>query len=968
MKRPPVKVSYLKMNWYKNSGSQEICIKEFKDHMVLLAVHTIKGRMWGLCDRADIPDKLSKNRGIYEVILNKKRKVYFDIDSYDVDTLTDCVKEIKNVLPDAKLNISGSVFIPNEQLVQNGRTKYSYHIVVQNYYLENLDDSNGLREFCRKFESIGMDYKVYTKNRQMKCIGQSKPRREIQKYISGSTRLHDHLITEFFDNDCRDAREHFKKYETDIIYNRIKQTKKALGKNVLKPENYTGEPLELVRLIPNNYEHSVTFTVALYYLSLGYDFEKFWEWTKTKDDSIERYNKLYNYTWPDASNLQKTGQNKVTKNSIIKILERYFPNIRKDYYTRLFLDNSMVLYDVDIKRQYLKQEDFSRNHKINYVTTPMGSGKTQAVVDFVSNTFESCIFVNCRTSLAQNIKGRLPDKFVSYDNVSELKKVCESNGLHGLSTTKNRNEIKVNGIPMCHDLIITPNSVYKVGDRKYDILIIDEFEMYQSCWISDDTHTISPKNGEKINNYAKNWETMTRLIKEAKKVILLDALPSRNAFFFLNKMGYNQEHINIIGSSFEYPKLRIIDIELSHPENPVCVFLQQIVKLLTERKKVYIFWPYKTPIVSDKDPELKRLSCNQMIDYVIGNSGREDIKYIIYTADTNKGEVKKGLLDVDKTWEDIDIIVVNQSVTIGVNYSIPDNFDSIFIADSSFVSTRELVQTSRRVRKTTSGTLYYVDLGGYKPTIHQKGPYVDEYNVDCVENIINEKKGKGRTTTHSMFETAHMDFVIDKESLKNLPTLYDKYLVDDKDYSWRFIPDIRQEDTESLERLCIYGAECCEDVLKLAKFKFRKLFDETIPEFLIADMWGQKSKVDKIFKYFNTTKPDYIEEITDQLNLTDPHNIKSKVVITLPSHIRDNILKKYSFNELDPAKINDTHLSAKVINNYFSTTVFKYNKDRGAYIMDQDFFSLFAQTYHWNISKDQPMFDDPEEYKEYKLK
>jgi len=57
-------------------------------------------------------------------------------------------------------------------------TKHSYHITLTNYVFKNEQERKQFKLFVNNvlyIEDDGFDTKVYTKNRNMKCVNQSKP-------------------------------------------------------------------------------------------------------------------------------------------------------------------------------------------------------------------------------------------------------------------------------------------------------------------------------------------------------------------------------------------------------------------------------------------------------------------------------------------------------------------------------------------------------------------------------------------------------------------------------------------------------------------------------------------------------------------------------------------------------------------------------------------------------------------------
>ena len=938
------------VDWYRGIGAQAILLPKVEDSMLLVHLHTNNdGRLWGISSPENYLKIIEKNRGIYEVITNRKRKVYFDIDRYDTDSLEDCIKEIRTVLPDAEINVSGS----RPTKTDSGEQKFSYHIVIQNYHCDTVSSMTGIKEFCREREHLGFDWKVYTTNRNMKCINQSKPGKPIQAYIQGSKDPKHHTITAFFSPDSKNAEKEFEIFDNEpIVPNKIPQAKFVTPRLQNTKDVLSIGPIDLVHLIPDQYDHGITFTVGLYYANLGLGFEDFWSWAKKKDPSSERRIKYLTYHWPKIQQITNAGENRVNKDSIIRILERYFPNIRREYYTRLFLDYSDVPFDVDIKREFVKSTDISDLKRISYIVTAMGSGKTGAVADYVKGKKGSCLFLSCRVSLAQNLKGRLDERFISYDDVPRLREVCRNAG-HQF-TAKETSQIKKTGIPLTEHLIITPNSAHYVQNTQFETVVIDEFEMFQTVWTSDETHkSFRTVDGVRVvqNNFMANWNTINNILANAKKIIILDAIPSKNSFQYLESLGFPRSEIEVVGSSFKYKEQKVFEV----PQ--IKKWFSKLISLLKAGEKVYIFWPYKNPRASDKK-SLRRLSCEQLKDFLIKAVPKRKLNHLIYTADTNKGEQKKDLENVEDAWKDIDLVIVNQSITIGINYNIPMNFHSVFLADTNFVSVRELIQTSRRIRSTKSCSVYYTHLGGCHRDAYFKGSLPSDRKIqNLAENVFNEYKGRNRTTIQTMFSKNHMVFQTTTEKFARLPNKYKNLIGPDTVYDWDSIPDI--EDPEVYERLCCFDAESVEDVLRIAKYQFKRMFRGDLDESVFRYYWPMRGIVKTLYNYMRQdVKPQWCEEIINYvLNSTAHFNIK------LRPETRRYLDQNFSFLALGGKS--DVFLAKGAINSYLNYSVVQWNKKQSRFEINDDFIALYQglnEIFDIDIYEDDVcMFLDPSE-------
>ena len=130
---------------------------------------------------------------------NRTQKVGFDIDRYgNADPLPEVKQKILEKFPNADMNISGSkTFIGS-----NSNWKYSYHIVLQNYIVKNVNHLLDVKEWCAMLtqKRLGFDPPIFRINSLLKCINQSKGDKDhdvnprIQNYVEGSTVLFDHTI------------------------------------------------------------------------------------------------------------------------------------------------------------------------------------------------------------------------------------------------------------------------------------------------------------------------------------------------------------------------------------------------------------------------------------------------------------------------------------------------------------------------------------------------------------------------------------------------------------------------------------------------------------------------------------------------------------------------------------------------------------------------------------------------------
>jgi len=191
------------LTWNKGTGGQDISIKTKKDDEIIIAYHSEKrGRAWACCPLNQIEKLVQPNRGLYEVLESYPKKLYFDVDFADPPDdfcqesfLNMLTIDIQEYYPNAQFSVSRSVT----------SFKASFHLVATNYIIKDDLQLEQCKQIAKAIwtKQNSVDWKVYTNNRQMKIVGQSKPNKSIQEAIS-EHKITDFLITCFFNENCMD--------------------------------------------------------------------------------------------------------------------------------------------------------------------------------------------------------------------------------------------------------------------------------------------------------------------------------------------------------------------------------------------------------------------------------------------------------------------------------------------------------------------------------------------------------------------------------------------------------------------------------------------------------------------------------------------------------------------------------------------------------------------------------------------
>lgn len=665
-----MEVKHLGMNWLKNTtagGAQSTVIKNaLHNTVVLCSVTQNKGRMWGSCSRDHLLTLLKKNNGIYEIITDFPHKVYFDIDENPLDlTQADFIQEAKQKIlthfPNAEMAISGS--------------KDSLHIVLSNYTIANETERDMMKELCKELK---MDWKVYTKNRLMKCIHQSKTDGRVQEIIENKD-WKSHVITAFLGHSLP-----FPTLSEEVVAKVNKFDMSILPKYVLTTdiEWDTMTNLDILHLLPCGKEFSHTYTsqVARFCYTQKLSFEQFYQWISVKHNDADylakwqsHWNKLHKF--PPVSDCKMK-----------QVLAYYYPALKKDRHYKAFLKTFLIGQTTPIET--ITPAEFLVTDKFLIFNTGMGSGKTAQTSAYLKELDYCWIAPN--RALAKNTELRL-------NGVSHYLNFSSQDKKAGILDT-------------CNQLICVLNSIHYLS-RKFKVVVIDEIET-----VLDKFHTdFMDKNKKQI------WNAFLRLIRDADRVILLDAFITTKTTKFLEML---EAKPIIYVRKFE-PQTRTVQY-LKDYESMILDILEK----LRNGSKVFIFYPYKKSSQNYS-------SMDQLFNYIQQATGKTGI---YYNADVDD-DLKTNLMKVNEVWKQFDFVLTNNVITCGVNYENLD-FDYKYIFIGTFNSPRDMIQVSYRCRHLSTGIIKCCYLKGIPPTgftrdtdVMQCPIYTQLYNSSLVEKM-----------------------------------------------------------------------------------------------------------------------------------------------------------------------------------------------------------------------------------------
>lgn len=894
-------VRALKTTFYKNDdangGAQNEAIKTNKeDEVIVNSVTKRWGRMWGNMTPNHFINSLEKNNGLYEVIHKFPHKMYFDIDKKAPfeDGFLDKIKQhILEYFPNAEMAISGSITTE----------KVSYHIVLQNYQIHNEDERLKIRHIVSHMNKVcdeSFDWKVYTKNRNMKCINQSKEDGRVQTIIE-DLNFKAHCITCWLPIYSLP----FPEIKEEIIENiQIEKSKStfdigSLPKMILTlPEDFdivTATHLDILKILPlnNSYDHNYTHLIARYAYNNEITFEEFLSWLERKHNPMtQQIISKWKIHW---NNLHKFP--KVDKYRIISLLSTFYPNIKKDIHLRKFAQSFVLPQDKIKKIETISQQTFECEEKYVIYNIGMGGGKTAQTINYLEKNNKFC-WIAPNRALASNTQKRFEESNI---NTYHYESFTAKDKLKG--------ELK-----KLDNIIICLNSLHYLEDKIYEVVVIDEIETL-----------IDKIEGEFLNNQKRKseiWNVFKNLLKNTKKVILLDAFITQKTLKFIEDL--ETSHYIIYERILE-PVTRTVQFM-----NDYISMIVDIRIKLSEGLKLFIFYPYKNSV--GDFPSMATL-CD-MLSVQTKKNG------IYYNADVDDN-IKKTLKDVNGNWTKYDFIITNNIVTCGVNYEKED-FDYTYIFIAKHNNPRDIAQVSYRIRHLSSGIINVAYLG----KMEQQNVWLNDcYSMNCpiytktYNRILTERKAPIKASVQLFFKKAHFKiktkkYEINEEVSKEIEDLLSK----DLSISYNKIPDIDYTEVVRIEQSCFLQNATLLEKYSINKFYFKEAFiNNTLPE--LNQIWDEKYLFffQRLAIILKSDEKNLFNKIAKHNGSLFPFDINK---YKLTDEHKEQIKKEFSFKY--EAKGNNK-LIQQIYNTYFGKHIIKtiYDENKNCkYFVDETIYDL----------------------------
>lgn len=696
-----------------------------QNNLIVIAIFSGNRRRHALTTRKDLEyilnDERNKHLGLLEYVMYPT-KVYIDIDDKG---LTDDKKELLHNRLQDLLNTMTDYNI-KYNVLRRGETN-SYHIILNDYVLQPDKDKNVwktdplLHFLINKYnddELSLIDINVYKQTNQLFSLFNQ------QKNIFGNTNVEVFTCIggtgeDTFDNNiitCNRNREYFSTNELDLptpvnleqsfidTSGKIKKKRgrktpdknnaeiqetefkthirntTILGNRIFILENMT--PQEKIHIINNPSKSSGVYlqhsdiNCIMKMVKNKITFEDFYNWYKTKQDSITKHQKKL-LEWNKETPFEADSFD----NFIVNLFPKNIFKTQRELDIYNHIQGYNFPYGIDLtKHKHTIIPDRYYNSKsikkkcVNIMTSMMGTGKSKATQEhFITMKKKNCLIILPRRTLIEKFKEDLPE-FIYYNDLDRIEK--SSN--------------QYNKVLVCLPSILQLKRYYETN--KFDVVFIDEFHQLISFFLSKDCFL--------DKNVIDTMRMFLQICREAETLIIADGQFSSEAIWFIDTYIFNNQkqlHFINITPSEEYRRhIKVFEYR-KFPQNKQIQTNEPIFNTMYHTISNYI----KSHNTTDNYPTMfiqcpylncKIKSINRLVEYF--KKTFKDIKILVYSSQNNNTTS-----DVDTEWVNYDIVISTQKITTGISFNIRDFFQKIIIfCENGKTSYLDALQFSYRIR------------------------------------------------------------------------------------------------------------------------------------------------------------------------------------------------------------------------------------------------------------------------------
>ena len=352
-----------------------------------------------------------------------------------------------------------------------------------------------------------------------------------------------------------------------------------------------------------------------------------------------------------------------------------------------FDDNAVIKTD-----KYVNFTDFY-GQKVTIVKAGLGKGKSYATAKFIGNDvhrsstpYRGIIVVTPRISYSE----------------SRHKTLFKETGI---DFTLYRNKKGMLNDPY---IIVQVESLHRLTpDFDNFLIILDECEAILDQMTSKDTH---------CKNHTNNIIMLKSMIQESSKVLCLDAFISNRTLYYFKLLNISYDFIHYVVPNEQ----RIcVNLESDDVKENLKNIVNKCCELLALGEKLFFFFASNTKLKTILKPTLDSMFPTKKICYYA-----DGIKPIIPITEVER-------------WVECDMIVCTTKITVGINFDIPNHFDSLLLygSNANCGNPRDWFQSLYRVRHPTKKILYYVIDYGFFASSYVKSIASIKNTIDNNTNL-----------------------------------------------------------------------------------------------------------------------------------------------------------------------------------------------------------------------------------------
>ena len=484
------------------------------------------------------------------------------------------------------------------------------------------------------------------------------------------------------------------------------------------------------------------------------------------------------------------------------------------------------------------------NYDVYSSIAPLGSGKTHCSIEAIKpilmrNPSTTVLVPTSRQTYADNITGRYsgPDGF---DTEFLCYKATKSN-------------LKITNHP---GLVVQLESIMRTNRDTYDIVIGDEFESLLAQLSSTTMlHAGFERCLLRILHYLCN----------ASKIVLMDAFGSNRmlctiAFIIQNHVNRNIRCMHSVNKAKTITRtaFNVGTITGTNKDSVLNDLMQHMVRKIKQGRKIVF--------VSGNRKYLESIVASLKAKF-------KDLRVKSYTAAADDTVCQTELRNCESAWLDCDVVCWTSKVLIGVNFSIPNVFDSIFvIGDNRTCLVRDMHQSIMRVRHIISDELYFVTTELDCPERRDKiGKNFQDFASDITHHLKYVKFTDKRLPQYENFIIyllAYNDY--EKYNSRRCYTVEFKRLLQEQNYTLKDAPAIAQDDSVVFQSIC--EADSDNNYQRITDLIRKEAIDASTAEERVRD--SKATEMDKVVDkvasfntYYRSRVPDDTLVDTEWQNL-----------------------------------------------------------------------------------------------------